>query len=94
VSHCDAGSGCYTTDGTCGDICTTSSVTTGRTCSGCVLNGDNVACSAGTSTPCDGSHVSWVLYCGTRNYTCVDHSYWVWDWWPYTGHTVYVYSWD
>ncbi len=76
---CDDVTGCDTAAGTCADVCTATTVTTGRNCTGCGDNLANGTCSAGTSTSCSAATSCQTHSCGGTTYTCTNAGG-TWQW--------------
>jgi hypothetical protein len=76
---CDANAGCGTAAGACDDVCGTSTLTTGLTCTGCGANGAAGTCGGGTVAVCDATASCQSATCGGVDYVCtyLDGS-WAW----------------
>ncbi|MCD6522430.1 MAG: PKD domain-containing protein [Candidatus Diapherotrites archaeon] len=81
VTACSDSTGCYTKAGTCSDVCSSSSLTTGRTCSGCGSNGATGSCGGGSVKYCTSSDYTECeqASCGGNTYYCTDESG-TWQW--------------
>jgi len=80
VSQCSAVSKCTTAAGACADICTGSTLTTGRNCQNCGPNNASGTCSAGSSHTCDGTThtLCQQVSCEGSTYYCTNTDGWQW----------------
>ncbi|MBN1945942.1 MAG: DUF1566 domain-containing protein [Bradymonadales bacterium] len=79
LATCDADGGCATEAGSCEDLCDTTSLTIGRSCSGCGENLADSTCLGGDSYPCNADHLCESHSCNDTTYTCTNVGD-VWEW--------------
>jgi hypothetical protein len=80
TATCNAVSGCSTNAGTCADVCAVgTTLTTGRACQNCGVNGAAGSCSAGTVATCNSGSACAVLSCGGTAYYCTNAGG-TWSW--------------
>jgi hypothetical protein len=81
TATCSEVSGCGTEAGSCTDVCTTASLTVGRSCQGCGANLANGTCGGGSVDTCNSATHSLceAVSCGGTDYVCT-YAGATWQW--------------